>query len=277
VKTITQPAAMQRQAAVWRNAAQRVVLVPTMGALHEGHRSLIRVARRKARVDGIVVVSIYVNPLQFNDSRDLKIYPRSLSADKQLCREESVDAVFAPISLYEKDASVVLVENDLTTCLEGKCRPGHFAGVMTVVAKLFNLVCPDFSVFGEKDFQQATVIKRMVRDLDFPVSILLGPTKREEDGLAISSRNLLLTGPQRRQGAVLSKAIEFSRQSLGSRAVDLKRKLKRLIEKEPDVRVDYIEFVDTLNLKPVKVARKGNRVLLAARVGSVRLIDNGLL
>ena len=268
---------MQRQASAWCKAAQRVVLVPTMGALHEGHRSLIQLARRKARVDGIVVVSIYVNPLQFNDSRDLKSYPRSLAADKQLCREELVDAVFAPASLYEKDASVVLAENDLTTCLEGKHRPGHFVGVMTVVAKLFNLVCPDFSVFGEKDFQQATVIKRMVRDLNFPVSILLGPTKREADGLAISSRNLLLTGAQRRQGAVLSRAIELSRQSLGLRAADLKLKLKRLIEKEPDVRVDYIEFVDTLNLKPVKVARKGNRVLLAARVGSVRLIDNGLL
>jgi len=268
---------MKRQASVWRRAGQRVVLVPTMGALHEGHRSLIQLARRKARVDGVVVVSIYVNPMQFNDSRDLKVYPRSLAADKKLCREESVDAVFAPVSLYEKDASVVLAENDLTSCLEGGCRPGHFAGVMTVVAKLFNLIVPDFSVFGEKDFQQAVVIKRMVRDLNFPVSILLGPTKRESDGLAMSSRNLLLTGPRRRQGTVLFKAIELSRQSLGSRAADLKRKLKRMIEKEPDARVDYIEFVDTLNLKPVKVARKGNRILLAVQVGPVRLIDNGLL
>jgi len=139
------------------------------------------------------------------------------------------------------------------------------------------LIVPDFSVFGEKDFQQAVVIKRMVRDLNFPVSILLGPTKRESDGLAISSRNLLLTGSQRRQGAVLFKAIDLSRQSLGSRSVDLRRKLRRLIEREPDVRVDYVEFVDTLNIKPVKIVRKGNRVLLAARVGSVRLIDNGLL
>ncbi|MDG2214322.1 MAG: pantoate--beta-alanine ligase, partial [Verrucomicrobiota bacterium] len=221
MKTITQSTSMKRQASVWRRAGQRVVLVPTMGALHEGHRSLIQLARRKAQVDGIVVVSIYVNPMQFNDSRDLKVYPRSLAADKKLCREESVDAVFAPVSLYEKDASVVLAENDLTTCLEGRCRPGHFVGVMTVVAKLFNLIVPDFSVFGEKDFQQAAVIKRMVRDLDFPVSISLGPTKREADGLAISSRNLLLTGAQRRQGAVLFRAIELSRQSLGSRAADL--------------------------------------------------------
>ena len=268
---------MQRQALVWHKTGQRVVLVPTMGALHEGHRSLIRLACKKARGGGIVVVSIYVNPTQFNDPRDLKAYPRPLAADKQLCREESVDVVFAPASLYEKNVSVGITENDLTTCLEGVCRAGHFTGVMTVVAKLFNLVQPDFSVFGEKDFQQAAVIKRMVRDLNYPVSILLGSTKREADGLAISSRNSHLTGKLRGQAAVLSQAIELSRQSLGLRTIDLKRKLKRLIEKEPDVRVDYVEFVDTLNLKPVKIARKGNRILLAARVGPVRLIDNGLL
>ena len=161
---------MQRQAKVWRSAGQRVVLVPTMGALHEGHRSLIRLARKKSRPDGIVVVSVYVNPAQFNDPKDLKAYPRTLSADKQLCRNESVDVVFAPTSLYENDVSVGLVENDLTTRLEGLYRPGHFNGVMTVVAKLFNLVHPDFSVFGEKDFQQVTVIKRMVRDMNYPVN-----------------------------------------------------------------------------------------------------------
>jgi pantoate--beta-alanine ligase len=268
---------MQRQASSWRKAAQRVVLVPTMGALHEGHRSLIQLARRKAQAGGIVVVSIYVNPMQFNDSMDLNAYPRSPVTDKKLCCEESVDVVFEPVSLFEKDASVVLGENDLATCLEGKHRPGHFAGVMTVVAKLFNLIQPGFSVFGEKDFQQAAIIKRMVRDLDYPVSILVGRTIREADGLAMSSRNLLLKGALRKQATVLSRAIELSRQSLGSRVVDLRRKLKRLIEKEPDVRVDYIEFVDTLSLKPVRIARKGNRVLLAARVGPVRLIDNSLL
>jgi len=268
---------MQNQALTWRKSGQRVVLVPTMGALHEGHRSLIQLARRKARSGGIVVVSIFVNPMQFNDSRDLEAYPRSPVTDKKLCREESVDVVFEPASLFGKDASVVLRENDLTTCLEGKHRPGHFDGVMTVVAKLFNLIQPGFSVFGEKDFQQAAVIKRMVRDLDCPVSILVGPTIREADGLAMSSRNLLLKGALRKQATVLSRAIELSRKLLGSRVVDVRRKLKRLVQKEPDVRVDYIEVVDTLSLKPVRIVRKGNRVLLAAQVGSVRIIDNALL
>ena len=222
-------------------------------------------------------MSVYVNPAQFNDLKDLKAYPRTLAADKQLCRNESVDVVFAPTSLYENDVSVGLVENDLTTRLEGLHRPGHFNGVMTVVAKLFNLVHPDFSVFGEKDFQQVTVIKRMVRDMNYPVKILVGPTKREADGLAMSSRNSLLRGGLREQAAILSQVIESSRQSLGSRAVDLRRKLKRLMEKQPDVRVDYIEFVETINLHPVKILRKGNRIVLAAYVGTVRLIDTGLL
>jgi len=277
VKTITDPLKMQRQAFDWRQAGRRVVLVPTMGALHDGHRSLINLARKKVKKGGVVVVSIYVNPAQFNDPQDLENYPRTLSSDKKICREESVDVVFAPNNLYKKEESVEVKENSLTTSLEGVHRPGHFAGVMTVVAKLFNLVLPDFSVFGEKDFQQVAVIRRMVRDLNYPVSILVGPTLREEDGLAMSSRNVLLTNDHRDQAAVLSRAIEFSRQSIGSRSSDLKRKLRRLIEKQPDAQVDYIEFVDTISLSPVTKVKKGSRILLAVKIGSVRLIDNGLL
>ena len=268
---------MQRQAFDWRQAGRRVVLVPTMGALHDGHRSLINLARKKVKKGGVVVVSIYVNPAQFNDPQDLENYPRTLSSDKKICREESVDIVFAPNNLYKKEESVEVKENSLTTSLEGVHRPGHFAGVMTVVAKLFNLVLPDFSVFGEKDFQQVAVIRRMVRDLNYPVSILVGPTLREEDGLAMSSRNVLLTNDHRDQAAVLSRAIEFSRQSIGSRSSDLKRKLRRLIEKQSDAQVDYIEFVDTISLSPVTKVKKGSRILLAVKIGSVRLIDNGLL
>ncbi len=268
---------MQRQAFDWRQAGRRVVLVPTMGALHDGHRSLINLARKKVKKGGVVVVSIYVNPAQFNDPQDLENYPRTLSSDKKICREESVDVVFAPNNLYKKEESVEVKENSLTTSLEGVHRPGHFAGVMTVVAKLFNLVLPNFSVFGEKDFQQVAVIRRMVRDLNYPVSILVGPTLREEDGLAMSSRNVLLTNDHRDQAAVLSRAIEFSRQSIGSRSSDLKRKLRRLIEKQPDAQVDYIEFVDTISLSPVTKVKKGSRILLAVKIGSVRLIDNGLL
>ncbi len=277
MKTITDPMKMQRQAFDWRQAGRRVVLVPTMGALHDGHRSLINLARKKVKKGGVVVVSIYVNPAQFNDPQDLENYPRTLSSDKKICREESVDIVFAPNNLYKKEESVEVKENSLTTRLEGVHRPGHFAGVMTVVAKLFNLVLPDFSVFGEKDFQQVAVIRRMVRDLNYPVSILVGPTLREEDGLAMSSRNVLLTNDHRDQAAVLSRAIEFSRQSIGSRSSDLKRKLRRLIEKQPDAQVDYIEFVDTISLSPVTKVKKGSRILLAVKIGSVRLIDNGLL
>ena len=277
MKTITDPLKMQRQAFDWRQAGRRVVLVPTMGALHDGHRSLINLARKKVKKGGVVVVSIYVNPAQFNDPQDLENYPRTLSSDKKICREESVDVVFAPNNLYKKEESVEVKENSLTTSLEGVHRPGHFAGVMTVVAKLFNLVLPDFSVFGEKDFQQVAVIRRMVRDLNYPVSILVGPTLREENGLAMSSRNVLLTNDHRDQAAVLSRAIEFSRQSIGSRSSDLKRKLRRLIEKQPDAQVDYIEFVDTITLSPVTKVKKGSRILLAVKIGSVRLIDNGLL
>ncbi len=277
MKTITDPLIMQRQAFDWRQAGRRVVLVPTMGALHDGHRSLINLARKKVKKGGVVVVSIYVNPAQFNDPQDLENYPRTLSSDKKICREESVDIVFAPNNLYKKEESVEVKENSLTTSLEGVHRPGHFAGVMTVVAKLFNLVLPNFSVFGEKDFQQVAVIRRMVRDLNYPVSILVGPTLREEDGLAMSSRNVLLTNDHRDQAAVLSRAIEFSRQSIGSRSSDLKRKLRRLIEKQPDAQVDYIEFVDTISLSPVTKVKKGSRILLAVKIGSVRLIDNGLL
>lgn len=277
MKTITDPLIMQRQAFDWRQAGRRVVLVPTMGALHDGHRSLINLARKKVKKGGVVVVSIYVNPAQFNDPQDLENYPRTLSSDKKICREESVDIVFAPNNLYKKEESVEVKENSLTTRLEGVHRPGHFAGVMTVVAKLFNLVLPDFSVFGEKDFQQVAVIRRMVRDLNYPVSILVGPTLREEDGLAMSSRNVLLTNDHRDQAAVLSRAIELSRQSIGSRSSDLKRKLRRLIEKQPDAQVDYIEFVDTISLSPVTKVKKGSRILLAVKIGSVRLIDNGLL
>ena len=277
MKTITSPSGMQRQALVWRAQERTVVLVPTMGALHEAHRCLIRLAHKKAGKDGVVVVSIYVNPLQFNDPKDLHNYPRSLEADKKLCREESVDVVFAPHSLYENDASVEVFGNELTACLEGSSRPGHFTGVMTVVAKLLNLVQPNFAVFGEKDFQQVVVIKRMIRDLNYRVSIVTGPLVREKSGLAVSSRNSRLKGEFRDQAAVLWQAIQLARQSGGSRTVDVRRKLKRFIEKQPDVRVDYVEIVDTLSLKPVKVARKGCRLLLAAWVGSVRLIDNALL
>ena len=254
-----------------------MVLVPTMGALHEGHLSLIRKARARAGKGGVVVVSIYVNPLQFNMASDLQKYPRDLAADKRACRAEGVDLVFAPANLYADDASVVIEENDLAKGFEGEFRPGHFAGVMTVVAKLFNLVQPVVAVFGEKDFQQAAVIRRMVRDLSLPVKIAVVPTVRESDGLALSSRNVNLRGKARERARVLWEAIGVARAAGEVPVAGMKRKLKRLIEAGPGVMIDYVEVVDAESLRPLKRAVKGARLLLAATVGGVRLIDNAKL
>lgn len=268
---------MQRQSRRWKREGRHVVLVPTMGALHEGHLSLIRRARKRAGEEGLVVVSIYLNPTQFNDSNDLKAYPRTLKADQQLCRAEGVDAMFAPETLYPEGASVEISENELALRLEGEHRPGHFAGVMTVVAKLFHLVQPTEAVFGEKDFQQVAVIRRMIRDLDFPVRLILVPTAREVDGLAMSSRNVRLKGRLREQASVLPAAIRLAKESVSDSVEGLKRRLKRLMEAQPDVSVDYVEVVDADSLRPVRKAVRGTRLLLAARVGPVRLIDNSAL
>ena len=274
MKTLTSPQVMQRQSRRWLREGRRVVLVPTMGALHEGHLSLIRRARKRAGEEGLVVVSIYVNPTQFNDPKDLKAYPRTLKADQQLCRTEGVNAVFAPETLYPEGASVEISENELALSLEGEHRPGHFAGVMTVVAKLFHLVQPTEAVFGEKDFQQAAVIRRMIRDLDFPVRLILGPTVRESDGLAMSSRNVRLKGRLREQAAVLPAALRLAKEFGDGPVANLKRRLKRLMEAQPDVSVDYIEVVDAESFRPVRKTMRGTRLLLAAQVGPVRLIDN---
>lgn len=268
---------MQRHSCRWQRQERRVVLVPTMGALHEGHLSLIRRARKRAGKDGVVVVSVYVNPAQFNDPKDLKRYPRTLAADKQLCRTEGVDVVFAPPTLYPAGASVSLVENELALQLEGKHRPGHFAGVLTVVAKLFHLVQPTDAVFGEKDFQQVAVVRRMIRDLDFPVRLILGPTVREADGLAMSSRNIHLNVGLREQATVLPEAIRLAKKSVGKPVTELKRRLTRLMQAQPDVSVDYVEVVDANSLQSVRKAVRGSRLLLAAQVGPVRLIDNTAL
>ena len=268
---------MQRQAAQWKRDGVRVALVPTMGALHAGHLSLIRRARTQVGQGGVVVVSIYVNPLQFNEAADLRTYPRDLKVDRKVCRETGVELIFTPQTLYADDASVVVEENDLGKHFEGEHRPGHFAGVMTVVAKLFNLVQPTVAVFGEKDFQQAAVIRRMVRDLNLPVKIAVAPTVREPDGLALSSRNVHLRGEARERACVLWKAIGVTRAAGEVPVTGLKRKLKRLIADQPGGVVDYVEVVDAESLRPLKRAVKGARLLLAVTVGGVRLIDNAKL
>ncbi|MDP6035244.1 MAG: pantoate--beta-alanine ligase [Verrucomicrobiota bacterium] len=274
MKTITSPQAMQKCALAWRHDGLRVVLVPTMGALHAGHAGLIRRARKLAGTKGLVVVSIYVNPAQFNDALDLRDYPRTLARDKKLCRAEGVNVVFAPSEMYAPDASVFVEETAVVCGMEGDSRPGHFRGVATIVVKLFNLVMPEVAVFGEKDWQQTTLLKRVVRDLDLSVLIKTVPTVREPDGLAVSSRNVRLNGSQRSQAAVLWQAIGLARKAVRSGSLrGLKQKVRLFIEKQPEARVEYVEFFDGQTMKPAKPQR-GVRMALAVYIGKTRLIDN---
>ena len=279
---------MQQLALQWRQAGTSVSFVPTMGSLHEGHLSLVRRARKAAGSKGKVVVSIYVNPTQFSPAEDLSRYPRDFSRDSQLCRTADVDVLFAPTTteMYparEKGAfSTFVAEENLSKSMEGKSRPSHFRGVTTVVAKLFNLVLPQTAVFGAKDFQQAAVIRRMVADLDFPVKIIVAPTIREQDGLAMSSRNKFLKGLRRQQAAMLWETIRKAREIVraSTRRISsqqLRRRLEKPFADLPGVRVDYIEFFDPETLQPLNSVSRGAQIALAVFIGPTRLIDNGLL
>jgi pantoate--beta-alanine ligase len=287
MKVIRSVASMQRLARRWQRAGIRVGFVPTMGCLHDGHMSLVRNTRKIVGSSGCVVVSIYVNPTQFGPAEDFAKYPRELKADLKLCRASGVDVVFAPADdeiYFRKDPSpfsTYVAEESLARRMEGASRPTHFRGVTTIVAKLFNIVLPEVSVFGAKDFQQATIIRRMVRDLNFPVRIVVAPTRREADGLAMSSRNRYLTGNLRQQAVVLWLAIQTAQAAVrnaGSVSVArLGRQLRSLIEKAPDARVDYIELFNPDTLEPVKKAQSGTHMALAVFVGTTRLIDNATL
>jgi pantoate--beta-alanine ligase len=279
MKIVRSMEGMQRQALAWKRAGARVAFVPTMGYLHDGHASLMRRARKEAGAKGIVVVSIYVNPTQFAANEDLSKYPRDFARDKKICAEAGVDCIFAPDNLYAQESSTFVIEEAVSQGMEGASRPTHFRGVATVVAKLFNLTLPDVAIFGAKDFQQAAVIRRMTRDLNFPIRIIVAPTIREKDGLAMSSRNKYLSAEERPQAVALSKAIarakESARKGAGSEA--LKKTLREEIEKNPAARVDYIEFFDPETLRPVSKVTKGTLMALAVFVGKTRLIDNALL
>ncbi|HEY2082818.1 MAG TPA: pantoate--beta-alanine ligase [Verrucomicrobiae bacterium] len=286
MQVVTSVAAMQRLAGKWRRAGTKIGLVPTMGYLHAGHLSLVTRARKFAGKSGRVVVSIYVNPTQFGPKEDLSRYPRDLKRDLKLCRDEGVDVVFTPsdTEMYPGKAqglySTYIVEEKLSQGMEGASRPGHFRGVATVVAKLFNIVQPDVAVFGAKDFQQAAVIKRMTRDLNFPVKIDVAPTFREPDGLAMSSRNKYLEGDLRRQGVVLWRAIQRARAAVKRSSVPaarLKADLKKFIENEPDARLDYVDFFDSETLVAAAKVTRGAQIALAVFVGKARLIDNARL
>ncbi|RBQ14198.1 pantoate--beta-alanine ligase [Spongiactinospora rosea] len=254
----------------------RLALVPTMGALHEGHRSLIRLARQYA---DHVVVSIFVNPLQFAPDEDFSRYPRTFQADLDACAAEGVNVVFAPSpeAMYRPDRQVSVSAGPMGAIVEGTFRPGHFDGVLTVVNKLFNLVRPDVAVFGRKDAQQLAIIRRMVLDLDLPIEIIGGETVREPDGLALSSRNRYLSEADRRTALALSRALRAGAAQHGPDAI--KRAAGEVLDAaaraEPPLKLDYLALVDPLTFTEVPGDHQGEAVLaVAARVGTTRLIDN---
>jgi pantoate--beta-alanine ligase len=255
------------------------VLVPTMGALHRAHGELIRVARDKAGKDGEVVVSIFVNPLQFEPGSDYERYPRPEKEDEEFCRKLGVDLLFRPSApeMYPGNRSVFIEENSLSNVLEGKSRPGHFRGVCTVVAKLFNILQPDAAVFGEKDFQQLAIIRRMVRDLNYKIDIVPVPTVREDDGLACSSRNAYLNSEERKQAAVLRKALLAAKDSGKKSAKEIVDLTRKIISEAPLARIDYVDLVDVDTLQPVEFVKPNSVLAVAVFFGKTRLIDNIVL
>jgi pantoate--beta-alanine ligase len=259
--------------------ARRRVLVPTMGALHKAHGEMVRIAREHAGHDGEVVLSIFVNPLQFEPGSDYERYPRPETTDEEFCRKAGVDLLFRPsvTEMYADDRSVFVEESFLSNTLEGKSRPGHFRGVCTVVAKLFNILSADAALFGEKDFQQLAIVRRMVRDLDFKTDIIAVPTVREEDGLACSSRNQYLTPVERKQAAVLHKALRAAATAGKKSARDVVDLARKVIGEAPLARIDYVEVVDLKTLQPAEIVRPNSLLVLAVFFGKTRLIDNMLL
>jgi pantoate--beta-alanine ligase len=287
MRIVTTVSAMQRMALGWRREGKTVGFVPTMGYLHEGHLSLVKKARQIVKPDGVVVVSIFVNPAQFSPTEDLANYPRDLQRDKDLCKDASVDVLFVPDGeqMYPSTNttfSTWVVEESVSKGMEGMSRPTHFRGVTTIVAKLFNLVLPDVAIFGAKDYQQAAVIQKMVQDLNFSVKIVVAPTVREKDNLAMSSRNKYLSPEERAQAPVIYRAIQKAKETLkktpGSvSAAKLKEELTHFIEMQPAAKVDYIQFFDPLSLDPLEDLRPGCHMAVAVNVGKTRLIDNALI
>jgi pantoate--beta-alanine ligase len=263
-----------------RRSLGTIALVPTMGALHEGHRSLLRLAREMADT---VAVSIFVNPLQFGPSEDLDRYPRTFPDDLAICAEEGVGLVFAPTVdvMYpgEDGPRVTVQSGDMGTIVEGAFRPGHFDGVLTVVMKLFNLVGPDVAIFGEKDAQQLAMIRRMVTDLNLPVSVIGGPTIREDDGLALSSRNRYLSPPERVTALTLSHALRTGASAAAAGPAKVLHSARAVLEEaadaDPALDLDYLVLVDPATFRLIGEAHTGPAVLaVAGRVGTTHLIDN---
>jgi pantoate--beta-alanine ligase len=262
-----------------RRSGRTLGFVPTMGALHQGHLSLVRAAREKT---DIVVTSIFVNPTQFGPAEDFSKYPRTFEKDSAMLAAEKTDYIFSPSveEMYPKDATTWVDVEELSGKLDGRSRPGHFRGVTTVVSKLFNIVQPDMAFFGQKDAAQVAVIRKMVRDLNLDVEIVVCPIVRESDGLAMSSRNAYLNPEQRKQALVLSQALKKV-EKLAVQGERNSEKLigagKQVIAEEPSVRLDYFEIVNPDTLDPVADVNQGALVAVAAFVGTTRLIDNLLL
>jgi pantoate--beta-alanine ligase len=264
-----------------RRAGEKIAFVPTMGALHDGHASLVRTARAAT---GPVVVSIFVNPMQFAPTEDLDRYPRTLDADLEVCASEGVDVVFAPSveEMYPGGFShdsvhdgVTVAPGTLATILDGASRPGHFDGVLTVVAKLLHLTSPDVAYFGQKDAQQLLLIRRMAQDLDFPVEVVAVPTVRDPDGLAISSRNTYLTEKDREAALTLSRALHAGAAAAGDGPDGVRTAADAVLAQQPDIAVDYLALVDPHDLREVNDGFAGEALLaVAAKVGTTRLIDN---
>lgn len=262
-----------------RMRGKTIGFVPTMGALHEGHLSLMRRAHKE---NDIVVVSIFVNPTQFGPQEDFKKYPRNLKGDAGLCRKEDVDIIFCPDAkdIYSENYKTYVEVCDLSNVLCGKSRPGHFRGVATVVTKLFNIVQPDIAYFGQKDAQQAIIIKRMTEDLNIPVKIKVMPIVREKDGLAMSSRNVYLNAQERRDALVLSQSLALAKNLIQNGLRDPNRiisRLKQFIQKKKSAKIDYIAIVDQDNLKPVRKISGNCLIALAVWIGKTRLIDNTVI
>jgi pantoate--beta-alanine ligase len=279
VQVFTEPASMRAWSRQQRAAGRRVAVVPTMGALHDGHRALISSAFDRADQ---VIVTIFVNPLQFNQTADFDSYPRPIDDDLDACSSAGVDAVYAPTAatMYPTGFQTHVVPGELADRLEGPMRPGHFRGVTTVVAKLFGATEPDVAIFGRKDYQQLAIIRRMVIDLDRDVEIVGIPIVREPDGLALSSRNVRLTDDDRAAAIVLSRALTAGRECFigGERDAGVVRGLVAArIEAEPRAALEYVEVVDAVTLEPVARLDRSAVVLTAAWFGDVRLIDNIML
>ena len=276
MKTIASPREIQTYCKLALSEGKTIGLVPTMGAFHEGHLSLMRGARAD---NDLVVTSIFVNPTQFGPREDFDAYPRDLESDSKLASEVGVDVIFAPSvkDMYPYGYATFVSVERITEKMCGASRPGHFRGVATIVSKLFNIIQPHRAYFGQKDAQQCVVIKRMTEDLNFDIEIVVMPTVREKDGLAMSSRNKYLNAQERQSALVLSKSLFMSQDLIKSgqtNAIEVLQKIKQIIEAEPLARIDYVSIVDGETLEDVEEMKENTLIALAVYIGKTRLIDN---